>query len=131
MSYEFCEGIPDACPPNAAVPSEADIFRGAPAQALADNDFVSFGELGSNRFDLTQCKAWGLSIWKTEEAVSFARANLTYVRKWHIHRATLSAQHGVIGETPTVPQPHHHTFWKDKNQSVTDLFVHFLEPEAA
>lgn len=131
MSHEFCENLPAACPPVDAVPVQGDVYRGCRTADLSDQDFLSFGELRSARHDPSLCAVWGLSVWVSQEAVEFARANMPYVRKWHIHRGNLSPEHGVIIATPSAQQPEHHTFWKDRNQSVAALFELYLEPEAA
>jgi hypothetical protein len=109
-------------------PYEGVIFRACrnfPARAA---DLQSDAERKRPGKDRPICENWGLSVWTTEDGVSFARDALAFTRKRFIVRFNVAQNDGRLQKTPTGNQPEHHfTFWKFATANLTNATLH-LEP---
>lgn len=106
----YHSGLPTGLPPSSSQPVAGSLYRGIKQPPLAEGSFLSEAELGNPNADPADPKSWGLSVWRTAEAVAHARGAFKWMRKWHI--ALGQPSQGRVLETPSNNNPHHCTWWK-------------------
>lgn len=121
----------DQCPPAAAELVVGPVYRGVRVLPVTEEDFKSDAELRRNGKDPADCLNWGLSVWRTEQAVVHARNTYRALRRWHIAKGELTGSEGMIMATPTNSQPQHHTLWKAAGINYLPLFAVVMNPSIA
>jgi hypothetical protein len=125
--HKFHPGLPAECPPKEAQPIEGALYRGILHPPVSAVDFLSHRE-ANKKCTAGECECWGLSVWRTRDAVDHARATIRYIRRWHIAAGQVVPEDGVILPTPSEQQPEHHTFWRDVQRDVARRFTIILLP---
>lgn len=123
MTFSYSQRFSGQCPPPSASRASGLVYRGVPKQPLSENDFLSHVELGRSQADPDNCNHWGLSVWRTREAVEHARRISRHMRQWSIAVGELQPADGVIAPTPSNNQPEHFTFWKIEAAQITSRFA--------
>lgn len=90
---------------------------------LSERDFLSHAELGMPSADQENCTHWGLSVWRSSEAVTHARSIIPFMKKWSVARGQLHPEDGVMAPTPSEKQPEHFTFWKANSVQIAARFI--------
>lgn len=127
MTFDYKKELTN-CPPSAAGAVSGRVFRGIPTPPISHKDFKSHNELGARGADPKVCMKWGLSVWRSQEAVENARQLHNYMRQWHIAAGELNPADGVIAPTPNPKNPDHHTLWLEERVVCVDRFEIVLEP---
>lgn len=118
------------CPPQDAVAVSGTIYRGVANLPIVEKHFKSHNELGLRHCDESVCVKWGLSVWRSLEAVNNAQQLHDYMRRWYITAGELDAAEGVIVPTGNVGNPGHHTLWLEDGVSCASRFEVVQEPTA-
>ena len=119
--------MPPGCPPSSAWLVSGEIWRGVKKMPMSAASFLSEAERGTVGIDLSSAKAWGLSIWCSEEAALHARKIIPFMRKWHLARGEPTAK-GVMMKTPSNDNTEHHTWWKPLAYDPAPDFVVAIPP---
>jgi hypothetical protein len=128
---EFHADLPDDCPPQDAVPAFGVVYRGLKGLPISEKHFRSHRETGSP-CQLEECQCWGLSVWRTRQAVDHARKAVPAIKMhWYIAEGVLAATDGVIKHTPSKTQTEHFTFWRDMKATFFNRFRVIITPDGA
>jgi hypothetical protein len=98
-SGRFPKNWPNGCPPQAAKPASGDVFRIVKADPPAQDDFLTFFELGKRASSKRPCDHLGLSVFRDEQDAASYAAKYPYLGN-AIAKATLTKAHGMTEETP-------------------------------
>jgi hypothetical protein len=96
---------------------------------LGKTAFLSEAEFSGSNCNRSDCLAWGLSVWLTEEDVKHALSVFAFMRKWHIFRGEIKKSDGTMLHTESAGQPNHHTFWKKSSVDLTSRFTLAMAPK--
>lgn len=127
MPQVIHEDCPDSCPTNDAKPYSGYIYRACRKFPAVPMDLQSDAERQREGRDPENCLNWGLSVWTTQDAVDFARSQMSFTRKRYIIRFDVKPDDGRLQHTPTINQDEHYTFWKFSDRHLTNETLH-LEP---
>ncbi len=96
---------------------------------MAEKDFLSEAEKGTDGADLADPEWWGLSVWIDEQEADQGRGLFRYMERWHIACGIPSVGDcGLIKATPRDQNPHHHTWWKPTTYNAVPDFQIALMP---
>jgi len=90
--------------------------------------FLSEAERGTPNADVALSISWGLSVWRSRDAVDHARSLFRHMRKWHVAMGEPGPTRGVILDTSSNRNPNHYTWWKPVAYDPTPEFQILLEP---
>lgn len=116
--------FPPNCPPGYAKPAVGSIFRLVSRRTIKPADFLSFKELNpSKEYGKNECQSRGLSVFRSQEDCSKAKAIIPALRRKRVAAAELHDPIGLLAATPSHNTRNHHTWWIPGNSSrVIDFF---------
>lgn len=116
--------FPPKCPPERAEPASGSIFRLVSRATMKPKDFLSYKELNPHKnYEGKECQSCGLSVFRTQEDCSKAKATIPALRKKHVAAADLRDPVGLYAATPSYNTGNHHTWWIPGTSSrVIDFF---------
>ncbi|MGM3305219.1 hypothetical protein ACSQ6I_04400 [Anabaena sp. WFMT] len=117
---QWPDHFPEGCPPETAQPVFGNVYRLVDNNPSTYEDFRSWREQNINQpcpEGITECQACGLSIFTSEQGIRTALNRVPRLRKKKIAAANLTADFGVILNTPARNTgTNHHTWWIPSNQ---------------
>ncbi len=106
------EHYPDQCPPKEAYHHHGELFRFINRNNPVARDFRSYYELEPQKdWGEKACQARGLSVVKCALGVKEMRASIPALRRKKVSKAIISAECGMLANTPSSTSERHCTWW--------------------
>ena len=123
--------LPAHCPGEEAFEQEASLFRVCRENPPCEEDFRPHNESNvpekQRKADPDNCKAWGLSVWTSEDEIVHARTHvMPWMKRQYVFRSDVANDEGrlsVAGENG------HHTYWPYEATDLRTRAQLFLTPE--
>ncbi len=114
---------PQNCPPEAAVPLQADLFRMVRALPADSSHLEPDVVMQPDKANRQLCQCWGCSVWMEPSAVRNALKIFKFFRDQHVVKVAVDEDDGRLMPTPNGRQPEHHTFWKVHQREIAGPFT--------
>jgi hypothetical protein len=109
---KFVAGMPDHCPGDDSVESDAILFRACDTAPPTVEDVTSHAHSKllrkSSRAKPEECKSWGLSCWRSLDDVRHDMQLFSWLSRKHIHQFSVDKSDGRLEQTG---RPTHYTYW--------------------
>ena len=121
QQVKFPNDWPKPCPPEAAEPADAVVYRNVKKNPVNPKDLRTTQEANPTRTDGDPCQRCGISVYTKFEDAQHHRKLFRGLGKF-IAKGQLQAAHGALAPTRGV-QPSHHTWWPAINVNRVSIFA--------